>query len=655
MTDTPQSAENGAPPELASDIRQQQSHLTGLSTAEQDTGPSAEPDRQPSRLQIYKDKLRGGAPWEFVVLFAVTLFILLFGLMPHFGGDQLGLVGADEPRYAQIAREMLEAHSQACHEVHAKMTPASLRPGDLKASLHCIVGGTVTPILNGKPWLEKPALYYWRAMSFFKEFGVSDWAARLPSSSGALAMIVLVFLHLRRFRPGGHLYAALITASCLGIASFARGASTDMQLAAPFAMGMLGWYAWYETGKKFWLFDLYFFGAAATLAKGPVAPFLALTIIALFVGLRREWTALRRTIWVPGILLYLAMVLPWYIAVQRRNPTFYRLFFLEHNLERFATNRYQHHQPFWYYLAVLVLALMPWTVLCFRALFDAVEVSIAEWKTRRKPQRYLGHTRAGDAFPEFLVLWAVFPVLFFSFSGSKLPGYILPSLPPLTILTGDYLFRIRRIGLSKWLLGLHASACAVLVFVLVLAPQHMQLQTLVPSAKWLLIAAAAAGLTLLSVVMVVRRWGIPQVCHITLVPVFALLIFLLGFNGHTLDLNYSARPLAVEIARQAPNIRVIAVEDVRRDLDYGLNFYRNEPLIHYDRDGVPAAEHLLVIPAAEASRLPALLSGRIYEPVFLYDAQGLEVYKVYPKPPETAAVVEPQRPVPANRRRRRRF
>src|ERR1700722_6718088 len=243
---------------------------------------------------------------EFLILFAVTTFLLLYGLVPTFGGDQLGLVGADEPRYAQIAREMLAAHSEACHEVNAKMVPRSLSLTDLRNSLHCIASGTVTPILYGKPWLEKPALYYWRAMSFFKEFGISDWSARLPSSSGALALIILVFLHMRRFRPGGHLDAALITASCLGIVSFARGASTDMQLAAPFAIGMLGWYAWYETGKKFWLFDLYFFGAVATLAKGPVAPFLSLAIILLFAGLRREWSALRRTIWIPGIVLYFA-------------------------------------------------------------------------------------------------------------------------------------------------------------------------------------------------------------------------------------------------------------------------------------------------------------------------------------------------------------
>jgi 4-amino-4-deoxy-L-arabinose transferase-like glycosyltransferase len=565
---------------------------------------------------------------EFAVLLVVSMFLLLYGLVPIFGGDQLGLVGADEPRYAQVAREMLEAHSNVCHAVDAKMVPRSLHLKDIRHSIDCIAGGTITPLLYGKPWLEKPALYYWRAMSFFKEFGVSDWTARLPSSSATLALVILVFLHMRRFRPGGHLDAALITTSCLAIVSFARGASTDMQLAAPFCIGMLGWYAWYETGKKFWLFDLYFFGAAATLAKGPVAPFLALAIILLFVGLRREWSVLRRTIWLPGVLLYLIMVLPWYIAVQRSNPTFYRFFFLEHNLERFATNRYQHHQPFWYYIAVLLIGLMPWTVMAIRALVDSVEVSIAEWKVRHNPQRYLGHTRAGDAFPEFLVLWALFPIVFFSFSGSKLPGYILPSIPPLTILTADYLNRVRRQGLPPWLLWSHAAVCGLLVFVLVLAPQHMKYETLVPSTQWLLIAGAAAVAFGAIVFAIIRRWGVSQVCNATLLPVLAMLVFLLGFYGKELDINYSARPLAREIQQQAPDIKLVATDRIKRDMDYGLAFYRNEPMIHYEADGVPAQAHILVVRANDTADLDRWLAGRIYKPLFLYESQGLEVYRV---------------------------
>lgn len=572
-------------------------------------------------------------PGEVLILFAVGLFLLLYGLVPYFGGDQLGLVGADEPRYAQIAREMLTAHNQGCGALHAEIVPHSLKVETVRNSLHCLLAGTVTPILNGQPWLEKPALYYWRAMGFFREFGVSDWSARLPSSSGAAFLVFMIFVHMRRFRPGGHLDAALITLSSVGILSFARGASTDMQLAAPFCIGMLGWYAWYETGKKFWLFDLYFFGAAATLAKGPVAPFLALVIIFLFVALRREWTLLRRTIWLPGVLLYLVMVLPWYIAVQRSNPQFLRFFFLEHNLERFATNRFQHHQPAWYYLMVLVIALIPWTVLAGRALADAVQISIAEWKVRRKDAHYLGNPRAGDAFPEFLVLWAVFPIAFFSLSGSKLPGYILPSIPPLTILTGDYLFRVRERGLRSWLLWAHAGLCAVMVFIVVLAPQHLQYETLVPPAGWLTAASAAALGTALLVWAVVRRFGLGQVRNVTLVPVVLMMVFLLGMHGRDLDLNYSARPLAREMAQLAPHTRPVALLNVKRDIDYGLNFYRNQKPLHYDdpAEGVPDQEHLLVIRANDRADLDHYLKGRIYEPLFLYTTQGLAVYRVYAK------------------------
>ncbi|MGP8260716.1 MAG: ArnT family glycosyltransferase [Acidobacteriaceae bacterium] len=574
-----------------------------------------------------------GESWrEFTVFLLATTFLLFYGLVPILGGDQVGLAGADEPRYAQIAREMLEAHNETCAEVHAMVVPHTLRLKDIKNSLRCLDGGTVTPILYGHPWLEKPALYYWRAMTSFKEFGVSDWAARLPSASYAFLLIAMVFVHMLRFRPGGQLDAALITASSVAIIGFARGASTDMQMAAPLCVGMLGWYAWYETGSKYWLFDLYFFGAVATLAKGPIALFLALCIILLFVGLRKEWSVLGRTIWIPGVLTYLAMVLPWYIAVQRENPTFVEKFFVEHNLERFATNLYEHRQPFWYYLAVMLIGLMPWTVIAMRALVDAIGASINEWKARLNPKCYLGLPRTGDAFPEFLVLWALFPIVFFTFSKSKLPGYILPSIPPLTILTGDYLNRIRRVGLPKWLLWSHGAACALLAFVIVLAPQHMEYNTLVPPARWLVIASAAALFVLFSVVMTIRVGGIERVRSATLFPVLAALVFLLGFHGKDLDLNYSARPLAREMQQKAPEARLVAVHNVKRDIVYGLAFYRNEQPIEYSEDGVPSDEHLLVIPANDTSDLDRLLDGRVYQQIIEYPARGLQVYKVYAKP-----------------------
>lgn len=598
---------------------------------------------------------------ELAVLCGLAALLLFYGMVPLRVGTvavsqpAIGLVGADEPRYAQIASEMLQAHHRGCVAVNARVIPRSLRLADLSASLECAEAGTITPILYGHPWLEKPALYYWRTMSFFKEFGVYDWVARLPSATGAFAMVFLIFLHMRRFRPGGHLDAALITASATGILAFARGASTDMQLAAPFAIGMLGWYAWYETGKKFWLFDLYFFGALAVLAKGPVAIFLGGSIIILFVGLRREWQVLRRMIWLPGLLLFLALVLPWYIAVQVRNPNFWHFFLFEQNIERFASGKFQHHQRPWFYLVVLVLALMPWTVVALRALWDGFESARAEWRVRNNRQRYLGHSRAGDAFPEFLVLWAVFIVVFFSFSGSKLPGYILPALPPLTILTGDYLYRSRRTGLSTPLLIAHGITAGIFSFVLLLAPQYMIYQRMVPPARTIWTTAAISTGFALFIILLTRRFGLRYLRSFTLVPVLALLFFLLKTNGWLLDANYSARPLAAEIQRRAPNIPILVSHRIRRDTDYGLCFYRNQPLRHYLPQpsatekqfvitGIPNEEHILVLRGDDLGSLPALLSNRIYEPLLLNQWQGLAVYRVAalptpiplpPLPPQT--------------------
>jgi 4-amino-4-deoxy-L-arabinose transferase-like glycosyltransferase len=556
-----------------------------------------------------------GLSAETAVCFLFTAFFLFYGLVPIFGGDGLGLVGADEPRYAQIAREMLGRRDY------------------------------ITPELWGKAWLEKPALYYWRAMFSFKEFGVHDWSARLPSASFAFVLIALVYLHMRRFRPGGQLDAALITASCAGIIAFARGASTDMQLAAPFCIGMLGWYAWYETDKKFWLFDLYFFNGAATLAKGPVAPFLALAIIFAFTALRREWSLLRRTIWVPGILLYLAMVLPWYIAVTKRNPQFLRVFFLEHNLERFATNLYEHQQPGWFYVVVMLLSMMPWTVVAMRALVDATIESVNEWRARLSRKRYVSHARWGDAFPEFLVLWTLFPVVFFSMSRSKLPGYILPAVPPLAILTGDYLNRVRheQRGIMPWLLWLHALLTAVTVTLVLLLPWIIShAQGGIPPVR-LVVSAVLTGLgSAMLILVVVGRWGVKRLRAATLVPLVVLVLFLFGVGPlfgipqisrtketiQLIDLTYSARPLARQLSQMTPRNEPVAVLRVRRDLEYGLSFYRNERVLDYDKDGVPGQAHILVVRDIAEPAMATLLATRAYHPLFAYPAQKVSIYQV---------------------------
>jgi 4-amino-4-deoxy-L-arabinose transferase-like glycosyltransferase len=573
---------------------------------------------------------------EAAVFLGFTLFFLLYGQTPLTGGDGLGLVGADEPRYAQIAHEMLDRFDSA-HTLRGRLSAC------------------VTPYLYGHPWLEKPALYYWRAMFAFQDFGVHGWSARLPSATFAFVMIALIYLHMRRFRPGGHLDAALITVACAGIMGFARGASTDMQMAAPLAIGLLGWYAWYETDSKFWLFDIYFFTGVATLAKGPVAPFLAIVIVAAFAALRREWSVLRRSFWWPGALLYFAIVLPWFIAVQHQNPDFFRVFFLEHNLDRFSTDLYHHHEPFWYYLAVGLLAVMPWTVIAARALIDGIQTSVCEWRLRHSSKCKPCAGNPGDAFPEFLVVWALIPILFFSFSQSKLPGYILPSIPPITILTGDYLFRRRQPGLSRWVLVGHAVLCGVMTISTLLLPWFVAHGAQMPPRRALLVALLASSGAALLILVVVKGFGVARLRLATTGVLVVLVLFLCGvgpFFGipaipqtkrviQLLDRSYSARPLAAQLAAQLgamqlPADQTVAVFRVRRDVEYGLSFYRNRQVMNYEDSGVPDEQHLLVarvtgrggVDLRTEAALEEYLEGRHYEQLFSWPEQGLVVYMV---------------------------
>src|SRR5208283_1628483 len=224
---------------------------------------------------------------------------------------------------------------------------------------------------------------------------------------------------------------ALITASCAGVIGFAHAAATDMPLAACFAVALLGWYAWYESRQHSYLVAFYIFLALGTLAKGPVAPALAGAIIFLFLAVRRDWLAIPRTLWIPGVVLYLAVMLPWYIAVQLRNPEFFRFFILEHNLARFSTGVYHHPQPFWFYLPVFLLAMMPWTLVLVLATVERVRLVWAEGRD--------AFSSGEDSWALFLLIWMIVPIVFFSASQSKLPGYIVPAVPAGALLIAEYL------------------------------------------------------------------------------------------------------------------------------------------------------------------------------------------------------------------------
>jgi 4-amino-4-deoxy-L-arabinose transferase-like glycosyltransferase len=514
----------------------------------------------------------------------VAAFVALCLLFFFYGLGNFGLVGADEPRYAQIAREMLRNNDY------------------------------VTPTLHGSPWLEKPALYYWRAAAAFHTFGVHDWVARLPSASFALVLIIIIYFHMRRFRPGAHFGAAIITASAAAMIGFARGASTDMQLAAPFSFAMLGWYAWYETGRKFWLFDLYFFIGVGMLAKGPVAPGLAFLVVSVFAAVRRDLKLIWRTLWWPGVLIFLAIVSPWYIAVQRANPDFFRIFILQHNLERFATDLFQHRQPFWFYLPVFALSLMPWTVFAFTALVSGAKQTWRDWRLSA-PGIARESERVGDAFPEFLVIWALLPVVFFSFSQSKLPGYILPSIPPAAILTGDYLYRRREKAVRIGLLSLHAVLTGLLMTAVLLTPLLVLNPKQVPPVSTMAYALLFGVAAALLIFFLTRRGGQRMLLWSTIIPTALGVFFLLHFGGWALDAAYSSREVAtvIEKAEQQQSRQPsppVAVFQTRRDVEYGLGFYLDEPIERYERGEVPETAHIVVTTEAARNQLAARLPGR---------------------------------------------
>jgi 4-amino-4-deoxy-L-arabinose transferase-like glycosyltransferase len=505
--------------------------------------------------------------WEIVTVIGFCAFLYFFAL------GAFGLVGADEPRYAQVAREMFERE-------------------DL-----------VTPTLHGTAWLEKPVLYYWRAMFAYALFGVHDWSARLPGATFGALLVVFVYFFMRKFRPGTEMEAALITASSVAMIGFARGASTDSQLAIPFSIAMLAWWAWHVTERKLWLAAFYAFIGLGVLAKGPIAVVLAGIIVLAFSAAVRDWKPALRTLWLPGIVLFLAVVVPWYAAVQARNPEFFRVFFLEHNLQRMTTDVFRHSQPLWYFVPVALIGLLPWTVLVMAAMADVF---------RRWRFRAAAVGSAESAFAVFLLIWGLAPIVFFSFSGSKLPGYILPGIPAFTLLAAEYAQRRREQG-SVIGLGLaagHAFLAAMLLSVAVLAPHALLNPKAPPPRVLLFVAAMAAGLAFAGITITLRQRGWAMLRFVTLVPVVVGLGYLLRVGAPAIDATQSARPIAQEIARIELQEFQVAVYKASRHIEYGLAFYRDEPILRYERNEVPPEDHLVVAAAGSRAELEKLLPGR---------------------------------------------
>ena len=482
-------------------------------------------------------------------VFALVVFHCFFT-----GLAGVGLLGPDEPRYASIAREMARS------------------------------GDWVTPRLNGSPWFEKPALYYWAAAAGFRVFTTPEDAARVPSGIFALcAVLGLVVVARRFYGPATAFAAAFMLPATVAMTGFARAAATDMPFAASLTLTMVaGAFLLLEDHPAHTEAIAAAFGAAlglAVLAKGPAAILLAggsAAVWAIATGnIRRSF----RLFHPAGVVAFAVLALPWYALCAARNPGFLRIFLLEHNMERFLTNRYQHQQPFWFFVPVILLAVFPWTVLVVPALADGWRtLRGAEW--RNSPGMYFA-------------AWVLLPFVFFSASQSKLPGYILPAIPPLVLLLARPVTadpgsardaRHRRV---LWI-SLAFVPVGIAPFVLTRVPN------LAGSARAMLgIPGLAESLTLIGFALLTAALLVAGSIRMRRTTVsLGIAAFFFSFAvgiaaNHALPLldgTISARQLA-QAARQEAGDTQVAVFELPRAWQYGAEFYLDRALPEWTPGG----------------------------------------------------------------------
>ncbi|HEY2106256.1 MAG TPA: glycosyltransferase family 39 protein [Candidatus Binataceae bacterium] len=296
-----------------------------------------------------------------------------------------GLWEPDEGRYAEIAREMM------------------------------VTGNFIVPHLNYVPYIEKPPLLYWTTSLAFHFLGTNEFAARLvPALSALLGVIVTYWFGRRIFDHRRGLLAAAILITSPLYATMAQVLTTDMLLTAMLSVAFFAFYLQWREGGRWWI-ALYLAMALAVLTKGPVGAFVPVLAGILFLW---RQGALRGGLGkfhvVAGTLILAAMVLPWFAVVAIRLPGFLDFYIIGEHFRRVFVASYSHDQPFYFFLPVIIVGLMPWSI-CFPLLLHGTR----------------GPARAWCAIVSGLVL------VLFSAAQAKLIPYILPALPPIALLLSD--------------------------------------------------------------------------------------------------------------------------------------------------------------------------------------------------------------------------
>ncbi len=347
-----------------------------------------------------------------IALLALCAVVFFYGL------GRLPFIGPDEPRYAEVAREMY------------------------------LSGDWITPRLGGVKWFEKPALTYWLSAAGYGVFGENEFGARFGVAVVATLGVLLLYFFGRRERSArfGYLSAAAL-ATCGLWPGLARGATFDLPLSVAIEIALFSFFLWHnkesQTGANRLWYAFCFALGLATLAKGLVGVIVPLAVIALYLILTREWkTVLQPRLLVFGALVFLLTTAVWYAPVIATNGRgFIDEFFIGHHFQRYLSNKYRHPQPFYFFSLVALAGSFPWSFCLVSFLLKAdAWASLKGWlqSPSSKPS---SRKTPGDRLQLFLGCWIIAPIVFFSFSGSKLPGYILPIFPAVALVVGRELDR----------------------------------------------------------------------------------------------------------------------------------------------------------------------------------------------------------------------
>lgn len=273
-------------------------------------------------------------------------------------------------------------------------------------------GDFISTFLDGNPRYDKPILIYWLQAASVFVFGVNEFSFRLPSAMAATLWVLAVFMFVRRVRDErSGLLAAIITATAFEVSVMAKAATADALLNLFIACALFCVYLYWKERERRWILFTFACIGLGFLTKGPVAVLVPLAVSFLFFAFKKELNVWLKMVFNPvGIVIFLAVTMPWYVVQYlKEGDAFIQGFFFKHNIDRFGGTMEQHGGGIFYYLPVLLVAVLPFTTVFVKALLNTKQLM-------------------RDELSLFALIWLVFVVGFFSLSGTKLPHYVLYGL-----------------------------------------------------------------------------------------------------------------------------------------------------------------------------------------------------------------------------------